>query len=300
MNGTNGNAFDELRQETTVTRALVLGGGGLAGIAWEVGLLIGLVEAGINVRAADYFLGTSAGSAVVAQITSDLSMDELLRRQVDPDLQAKELPARADFQRMIADFSDCHQKGGSSEEILQRIGSLALSAPTVAEAMRKDVIVSRLPTNIWPKRRMGVVAVDAFSGQRVVFNRDSGVDIVDAVAASCAIPCVWPPVTIAGHRFMDGGSYSMANTDLAAGFKRVLVCQPDVPPFPVVKSLSEEIEQLRLNGAQVEVISPNDAMKMALAAIGGNALDPSLIAVAAKIGREQAGREAVRITGLWR
>jgi len=299
MNGANGNASDELRRETTVTRALVLGGGGVAGIAWEVGLLVGLVEAGIDVRVADYFLGTSAGSAVVAQITSGLTMDELLRRQVDPDLQAKELPARADFQRMIADFNECHQKGGSSAEILQRIGSLALSAPTVAEAMRKDVIVSRLSTNIWPKSRMGVVAVDAFSGQRVVFNRDSGVGMVDAVAASCALPCVWPPVTIAGHRFIDGGTYSMANADLAVGFDRVLVCQPDVPPFPVVKSLSEEIEQLRFNGAQVEVISPNDAMKMALAATGGNALDPSLIAVAAKIGREQAGREVVRITGLW-
>ena len=91
----------------------------------------------------------------------------------------------------------------------------------------------------------------------------------------------------------------MANVDLAAGFNRVLVCQPDVPPFPVVKSLFEEIKQLRLNGTQVEVISPNDAMKRALGAMGGNALDPSLIAVAAKIGREQAGREVVRITGLW-
>ena len=299
MNGANDNASDELRREAAVTRALVLGGGGVAGIAWETGLLVGLVEAGIDVRAADYFLGTSAGSAVVAQITSDLTTDELLARQVDPDLQAKELAARADFQRMIADFDDCHQKGGTSAEILQRIGSLALSAPTVAEAMRRDVIVSRLPTKIWPQSRMGVAAVDAFSGQRVIFNRDSGVDIVDAVAASCALPCVWPPVTINGYRFIDGGSYSMANADLAVGFNRVLVCQPDIHPFPVVQRLSEEIEQLRSNGAQVEVISPNDAMKVALAAAGGNALDPSLIAVAAKIGREQAGREVVRITGLW-
>jgi len=299
LNSADGNTSDKLRRETAVTRALVLGGGGLAGIAWEAGLLVGLVEAGINVRVADYFLGTSAGSAVVAQITSELTTEELFRRQVDPHLQAKELPAKADFPRMIADFGECHRKGGTSAQILQRIGSLALSAPTVAEATRRNVIVSRLPTNIWPQSRMGVVAVDAFSGQRVVFDRDSGVDIVDAVAASCAIPCVWPPVTIGGRRFIDGGSYSMANVDLAAGFNRVLVCQPDVPPFPVVKSLSEEIEQLRLNGAQVEVISPDEAMKMALAATGGNALDPSLIAVAAKLGRQQAGREAVRISGLW-
>lgn len=164
-----------------------------------------------------------------------------------------------------------------------------------------ETSLSRLPNHSWPQCRLKIVAVDALSGERVVFTRESGVEIVDAVAASCAIPCVWPPVTLNGRRYIDGGSYSLSNADLCTGFAKVLLLEPDVPPFPVIRNSSQEVEQLRLNGAQIEVISPNDVMKAALAAAAaaGNLLDPSLAGVAARIGREQASSEAARIAGLW-
>jgi len=282
-----------------VTRALVLAGGGVAGIAWETGLIVGLAEAGVDVRNADLFVGTSAGSTVAAQITSGLAMDVLYNRQVDPALRARELPARPDLGRMIADFTRIYREAGGSSEILRRIGALALSTATVAESNRRDVIVSRLPSNRWPRCRLEIVTVDAISGERVVFTRESGVDIVDAVTASCAIPCVWPPATIDGRHYIDGGCYSMSNADLATGFAKVILLEPDVPPFPVIESSYKEVDRLRLNGAQVEVISPNEPMKAALAAAAGNLLDPSLATIAAKIGREQAGKEAERITRLW-
>ena len=91
----------------------------------------------------------------------------------------------------------------------------------------------------------------------------------------------------------------MSNADLATGFAKVILLEPDVPPFPVIESSYKEVDRLRLNGAQVEVISPNEPMKAALAAAAGNLLDPSLATIAAKIGREQAGKEAERITRLW-
>jgi NTE family protein len=71
-------------------RALVLGGGGVAGIAWMTGLLAGLADAGQDVTGADLLVGTSAGAAVAAQVGSGLSLDALFARQTDPALQARE------------------------------------------------------------------------------------------------------------------------------------------------------------------------------------------------------------------
>ena len=281
------------------THALVLGGGGVVGIAWETGLLVGLAQAGIDVRNADLFLGTSAGSTVAAQITSGRPMDELFRRQVDPALQAHELAPQPDFQKMIDGFTRALQEGGTSSEILQRIGAWALAAPTVPEAQRREVIVSRLPAQIWPQSRLEIVAVDALSGERTIFKRESGVALVDAVLASCAVPYVWPPATINQRRYIDGGCYSMANLDLAAGFDKILVLQPDTPPFAVLESLDEQVERLRQQGAQIEVITPDEAMKAALASVGGNALDPSLREIAANLGREQSRHEGAHVAALW-
>jgi NTE family protein len=282
------------------THALVLGGGGVAGIAWETGLMVGLAEAGLDLRNADLFLGTSAGSTVAAQITSGLTLDELFQRQVDPALQARELNPLVDYQKMFAEFAQAFKDGGSSTEMMQRTGELALSAPTVPEAERREVIVSRLPVHTWPQLRLEIVAVDAFSGERVVFTRESGVGLVDAVAASCAVPYVWPPVTINQRRYIDGGSYSVANLDLAAGFEKILVLQPDVPAIQLPESLEEQVARLCSQGAQVEVLSPDEAMKAALASVGGNPLDPTLREISANLGRKQARKELARVATLWR
>ena len=128
------------------THALVLGGGGVAGVAWETGLLVGLAEAGIDVRNADLFVGTSAGSTVAAQITSGRPLDELFQRQVDPALQTQELaPPPGFIEEMLAGFTRAFKEGETCAEILQRIGALALAVPTVPEAQRREVIFSRLP-----------------------------------------------------------------------------------------------------------------------------------------------------------
>lgn len=177
--------FEQFIGNTTkTTHALVLGGGGIAGFAWETGLLVGLAEAGIDVRNADLFVGTSAGATVAALITSGLSLEELFQRLVDPALQAHELAVQLDFEKMLADFTRAFKEGGTSSEIMQRIGALASAAPTPSEAQRREVIVSRLAVHSWPQSQVEIVAVDAQSGERTVFKRDSGVELVDAVMAS--------------------------------------------------------------------------------------------------------------------
>ncbi|HVU67983.1 MAG TPA: patatin-like phospholipase family protein, partial [Ktedonobacteraceae bacterium] len=278
--------------------ALVTGGGGVVGIAWEAGLLVGMAEAGVDVRNADLFLGTSAGSAVAAQLTSGISLDKLFQLQVDPALQSRELSAAIDFKQISADFTRIVQEGGTIAEKLRKIGALALATPTVTEAERRAVIVSRLPVQHWPQKRLAIVAINASSGERVVFERESGVSLIDAVAASCAVPCVWPPVSINGRRYIDGGSYSAANADLAVGCERVLILQPDVPPL-IQESLETQVEQLRSGGAQVEIIMPDETLKAILASVGGNLLDPSARERAAHAGRAQGRKAAAGIISLW-
>lgn len=290
---------EDLWERNMTKRALVLSGGGVAGIAWETGLAVGLSEAGLDVRETDLIVGTSAGSTVAAQITSGLSFEELYQRQVNPTLQATEIDVKIDMQKWGASFVRILEHATNLREIRQGVGEMALASQTVPASERRAVIVSRLPVHTWPQHQMKIVTVDAHSGERVVFDRSSGVDLVDAVAASCAVPGVWPPVTIGDHRYMDGGTHSNENADLAVGYDRVLIIEPEVPALPIEK-LETQVELLERHGAKVEVVRPVEAMKEALASVGGNLLDPSLREIAARIGREQGRSIASHIATFWR
>ncbi|RRQ88031.1 patatin-like phospholipase family protein [Streptomyces griseofuscus] len=272
-----------------MTEALVLGGGGVGGIAWMTGLLAGLADAGQDVTGAGLLVGTSAGATVAAQLGSGLGVEELFARQVEPSLQAREIMAEMDIERFAAEIGVTMSTAASAAELRGAVGRVALAARTVSEPERLAVIESRLPEHDWPQRALRVVAVDAETGDTRVFDRDSGVSLVDAVAASCAVPGVWPPVTIAGRRYIDGGIRSVANVDLAAGAARVLVLVPlgPVEPLPSDHSLDDTVAALRAEGAEVLVIGPDDA---STSAIGANPLDPATREPAARAGREQ-GRE---------
>ena len=266
--------------------ALVLGGGGVAGIAWMTGLLAGLAKAGQDVTGAGVLIGTSAGATVAAQLGSGRSLTELYARQTDPALQSAEIMAEIDMAEFGEQF-ERYMKGATSQrEIMRAAGAWALAARTVPEARRRAVIESRLPSHEWPSRRIELVAIDCESGVTRVFGRLSGVSLVDAVAASTAVPGIWPPVTIDGRRYMDGGVRSMDNADLAAGAARIMVISPfgmnsEVPspmPLPAV------VAALREGGADVTVLQPDEA---SVAAMGANPLDPATRAPAAEAGRAQ-------------
>ena len=77
------------------------------------------------------------------------------------------------------------------------------------------MIAGRLPSHEWPDCVLRIPAIDTASGELVAFDRGSGVALVDAVAASCAVPGAWPPVTIRDRRYMDGGVGSTLNLALA-------------------------------------------------------------------------------------
>ena len=266
--------------------ALVLGGGGVAGVAWMTGLLAGLADAGQDVTGVDLVIGTSAGATVAAQLGSGVGLDELFARQVDPALQARELMVELDMAKFAADLQPYVGGATSPGDMMRRFGQFALDAKTVPEAERRVVVEGRLPSADWPATPTKLIAVDCGSGEMAAFDADSGVSLVDAVAASCAVPGIWPPVTIAGRRYMDGGVRSADNADLAAGAERIVVISPlgMNSELPTWLPLRDVVAGLAADGASVTVVSPDAA---SVAAIGTNPLDPETRVPAATAGRAQ-------------
>src|SRR5256885_8255756 len=203
----------------TAGTALVLAGGGVAGVAWELGVLRGIADAdpalADRILAADLVVGTSAGASVAVQITSGVPLDERYAAQLHPD--SAEIEVDVDMGKLFAEFGAVLAGASGPADAGRRLGALALAASTVDPADRLAAIAARLPVKRWPDRRVLLSAVDAATGELTVFTRESGVDVVEAVAASCAVPGVWPPVTINGRRYIDGGVRSPTNADLEIG-----------------------------------------------------------------------------------
>jgi NTE family protein len=277
------------------TRALVLGGGGIAGIAWETGLLFGLAEREVDLLTADAILGTSAGSAVAAQITSGVPLAELHDRHAFPTGDSIEIPVEFDLEKMVADWTGLLSASEPGAELRAAIGRYALAAPTPPERRRREVIEARLPEHKWPDRDVRIVAVDAGTGEERVFTSADGVDLVDAVAASCAVPGIWPPVSIEGRRYVDGGVRSSTSVDLVSDFTVVLVFAP-VEDLSVVDPEIDKAAKKVLKRKRTLVIRPDQA---AMAAFGANPLDPATAQPAAQAGRAQAQSVVDDVRALW-
>ncbi|MCX2949204.1 patatin-like phospholipase family protein [Lentzea sp. NEAU-D7] len=274
----------------TGERALVLGGGGVTGIAWETGILHGLAEQGVDLTDADLFVGTSAGSVVAAELAGGAVLADLYASQLAPP--DGEIPARL-TSWMVVRYALSYVMPGTPAQKRARLGRAALKARTPSEESRLAVFGSRLSTKDWPERPLKVTAVDTADGRFVAFDRDSGVPLVEAVASSCAVPLVWPPVSINGSRYMDGGMRSVANADLAAGYSRVVVVAPLTRSASPAATPGAQAAKL---GVPSIVISPDRA---ALAAIGRNLLDPARRKPAAEAGYAQAVSMADAVRKVW-
>jgi len=275
-----------------MSRALVLGGGGITGIAWELGLLAGLSEAGLDIMSPDLVVGTSAGSVVGAQILSGERIEDLYDRQLaDPSGEAGGRMGAGALARFVIASA---WPGGASRGRAY-LGRAALRASTNPESDSRAVFESLVPRDSWPERRLLVTAVDAATGEPRVFDRESGVQLRDAVAASCAVPIVWPPITIQGHRYIDGGVRSIANADLAAGCDRVVVLAPATFALRRSGRISRQLSSLGRDVRSV-VVTPD---AQARASIGRNVLDPAQRAASARAGRRQGAVVASDVKAVW-
>ena len=272
--------------------ALVLGGGGVTGIAWELGILTGLAEAGVDLTDADVVVGTSAGAVVGAQVTNGVPLADLYAAQLEPpDAEIGGRLSRLAALKLVPPYV----LPGSGRDKLARVGRVARASHEPGSIDREGVIRARLPVHAWPDRDLRITAVDTDSGEFTVFTSGSGVDLVAAVAASCAVPTVWPPVEIGGRSYMDGGMRSTANVDVAQGAERVVVLAPLPRSLSRKTSIRAQLE--KVGPREWSVVTPDAE---ALAAFGRNLLDPTRRRVSAQAGLRQSRGLVEEMQHVWR
>ena len=291
-------------------RALVLHGGGSAGNAWEIGVVAGLFDAGLDVTEADLIIGTSAGSTAAAQITS-APPAELLAAILSAAPQQPAGPAGSGGGRVpgpaanhMEITSQVIAAAEDAADMRRRMGAAALETDAAsdgsAQTRWRATVAARLPSQRWPERTILITAVDARTGEPVVFDRHSGVDLADAVAASTANGFGVPPYGIGGNRYIDGGYRRNENADLAAGYARVLVLSPfggrSRHPLEWGMQLAAQVDELRAGGSRVETIFPDRA---SLTAFGTNMMDRSTRPPAARAGYEQGRDLAGHLSEFW-
>ncbi len=272
--------------------ALVLGGGGITGIAWELGILKGLADRGFDLTGADRVVGTSAGSFVGAQITSSQPLSDLYDEQlVPPDPEIGAQINRSTFLPLLAPLL----LPRAAVERRRRIGRLSHEAHQPGGDRRVEIIRTGIGVDEWPTdRELLITSVDTDTGEFVTFDRHSGVPLERAVAASCAVPIVWPAVTIDGRQFMDGGMRSSTNADVARGADVVVVLAPLPRAFSVASRTTTQLR--KIGPVRSVVISPDS---QAALDIGANVLNPTMRAAAARTGLRQAADEVERIAAVW-
>ncbi|MHB8313651.1 MAG: patatin-like phospholipase family protein [Candidatus Dormibacteria bacterium] len=302
--------------------ALVLGGGGAAGNAWEIGVIAGLAQAGVDMtKAADLVIGTSAGATAAVQVRSGMPPADLVASVLSPPVrpvgQHREPPPSLPMVTVFERMRSIGTAATSATDLQRAMGAFGLESDSIlgpGAEQRRAIVAARLPRHEWPDRPIVIVAVDAETGELTAFDRDSGVDLVDAVTASTALPGLVPTVSINGRRYIDGGVRSPDNADLASGYANVVVLSPlggrsQTPPgqradparqFEGLRrppewgtDLASQVKALREQGSHVEVITPDADSR---AAMGTNQMDPATRIPAARTGRAQGEQEATRLT----
>lgn len=282
------------------TSALVLGGGGTVGIAWEIGVLKGLRDAGINLVDANLIVGTSAGSVVGTQLALGMPIETMFADQLAPANVALQQAMSFDPATFMGIAARWQSFPEMNEASRAELGRLALAAKTADEAAWLAIYEARLGGASWPEHLV-ITGVDAESGAFKAWDRAANVPLVRAVAASCTVPGLFPPVTIDGRRYIDGGVRSGTNADLAQGYDTVLIIAPIGMPMQGTgmlagKQIEQEVTDLRAGGSYVEVVTPDSE---ALGAFGPNLMDAARSAIVAQSGVRQGAIEADRLREHW-
>ncbi len=275
--------------------ALVLGGGGPQGIAWEAGMISGWAEgwAGFSASGLDdplqplltgRIVGTSAGAIVGAHLAVHGSVTALMKQQ--DELQKADAPKASEMARFLQAYFKARIFSRNVSGLRRSLGKSARKLAVGDEdaylaAFRR----SYAPDGPWPTRcELLVTGIDAETGELHTFRRDGDAPLAVAVAASCSLPCAFPLVHVGGRAYMDGGIGSPTNTALAEGCDRVLILDALGGAFGSSSVLEKERKALEAAGSQTLAFLPDGTVAQA---IGKNFLDFSRQRKIAELGRAQ-------------
>ena len=288
------------------SRAVVLGAGGPVGRAWQSGLVAGLIEREIDLGDASLIIGTSAGAVVGAQLA--LKQGFGAPPKIAAAIASAPPPVHSDG---MADLGAAMARAAQSPEpelIRAEIGKMALSAQTISEeASVSRSMFAPFVGQPWPNQ-FRATTVNARTGKLQVWDASSGAPLERALAASTAVPGIWPPITINGERYIDGGVRSMLNADLAIGSDIVIAvsCFPltardkAVPAFFTAMNAAPlaELDALRDSGATLTVIEPHSEF-LVLTKHGAAMMDSNLVPEAYRLGHINGLGEAESVGRVW-
>jgi NTE family protein len=247
---------------------LVLGAGGTAGEAFPRGVVRAMDDLGVDARAADVIVGTSAGALVAA------SLRQSTPARPPPAAPRTGWPARSQ-RGLLLDLARRPRQGLNALLLRPEFTTGRLDVSFIAERLR------RMHGTTWPAPELWIVAVRRRDGRRVVFGTPGAptADVGSAVAASCAIPAYFTPIQIDGVDYIDGGVHSPTNADLLAGcdLDLVVVSSPmsvdvrsarprvDLPiRLRFQQFLRGETWTLRRHGLRIVTIEPDTATLQAM------------------------------------
>jgi NTE family protein len=275
---------------------LVLGGGGLLGERWLMGVLAGVEDAtGFDLRGCEYFVGTSAGSIVAARLAAGIALNR------PPSAGSELSPAVSIPADGSGAISLARRAGQWTLAAWSPLAPFALAAARPGGALLRAGILSRSgrPTRTledlgaYVQRqgprfdgRLRIAVVDRHRGRRVVFGAPGApyATVARAVQASCAVPWLFAPVTIGGEEYVDGGVWSATNLDVAPAGRgtHVLCLNPTAGisgTHPVIaaarriarSTVALEALALRRRGAIVQTVAPDPDCA---AVMGADFMDP--------------------------
>jgi NTE family protein len=296
-----GTAMTSQRNDSP-TRTLVLGGGGVVGVAWQTGLLAGLREAGVELTKASTFLGTSAGALVGAllssgrDVTDALSVLAAIGQKIDPATLAA-------AHKVFLDKSLQASLAADPQKAIRAIGLTTHEVTTTLAEEDYLGLFEILDGVAWPPG-FRCTAADIDTGDLVVFGQESGVPLQRAVAASCVVPTLFPTVTINGIRYMDGGLLSHLNATAAppTGIVLVLSCIPlGTEGGEAGRGLAASTVKAAAEVAQLRETTRLLVVEADFSELGGpvNYLDAETARQALPIGKRQAEREAASVQAAW-
>lgn len=267
--------------------ALALSGGGHYGIAFHIGYLKGLFDKGIDLRTVDYIIGTSAGSQVSTTISSMIDWDTIWQEQIIEKVNETTPISDKEMGELIQAFDQLAKESKSTKAWVDGMGEISKNTqPNVSLDARRDMIRNRLGSvPLEWNDKLNIVATELETSERKVFNAQSGVALIDALAASSALQGVWQPIPINGYHYYDGGSYSMENPDVVDDAVKVIVLTTNLP-IETPYALDQLVEQMKADGKDVYVVKPSDEVVSILQAYQYNTVNADM--------REEIAQAAVK------